>query len=120
MASKREFKKAVESLGAGLCQEMMTAYYNIDNVDRNVVAAAIEKVLAAVSKAKDNSNVYFDKGHKAFDSHMAYSKAKEEFFKSLFNKIDSEFASELNAALKMFNSALPAEVKEQNKEAVAE
>ena len=45
-----------------------------------------------------------------------YAKAKKAFFRSLFNKIDTEFEEETNAALKLFNEALPAEEKARNKE----
>lgn len=119
MANKRNFKKDVEAVGAELCEEMMATYYNVENADRDAIAKSIEKVLFAVTKAKDNSNVYFDRGHKAFESIEDYTKAKKNFFKTLFDKIHEDFASEINEALKIFNSALPSEIKEQNKAAVA-
>lgn len=118
MANKRDFKKSVDAIGAAVCNEMMTAYYNIENVDKDAIASAIEKVLASVMKAKDNSNIFFDKGIKAFPDHKEYARAKSAFFKALFNKIHNEFGEELNSALREFNNAIPAEVKEANKELV--
>lgn len=120
MANKRDFKKSVEALGASICTEMMTAYYNVQGVDRNAVAESIEDVLAATEKAKDNANVIFDKGVRAFPSISEYSKAKKTFFKALFEKIHAEYATEVEAALKKFNAAIPEDVKKTNKEVAAE
>ena len=53
---KRDFKKSVDAIGGAVYNEMMIAYYNIDGADKNAIAASIEKVLAAVAKAKDNAN----------------------------------------------------------------
>ncbi len=117
MANKREFKKYVDALGSSVCEEMMTSYYNVEGADKKKIAAAIEKVLAAIGKAKDNANVYFDRGVRAFEDHKAYSKAKQTFFKNLFNKITTEFGEDINLALKDFNAALPASAKAANKEA---
>ncbi len=119
MANKREFKKDVEALGATICEEMMATYYNVENVDRDEIAKSIEKVLFAITQAKDNANVSFDRGVKAFGSKEEYSKAKTKFFKSLFIKINEELAEKLNDALAVFNKALPEEIKQQNKEAAA-
>lgn len=120
MANKREFKKYVEAVGASACEAMMSTYYNVDGVDKKAVSDAIEKALAAVVSARSKANVFFDKGHKAFESAAAYSKAKEDFFKKLFAKINDDFAADLDAALKIFNAAIPQNVKEEQKKAVAE
>lgn len=119
MANKREFKKYADSLGASIIDEMVSAYYNVQGADKEKISEAIEKTLGAIGKAKNNANVYFDKGVKAFDSVEDYSKAKKEFFKALFNKIETEFGEDINAALKLFNSALPEEEKAKNKEVAA-
>lgn len=116
MANKREFKKYVEAVGASVCEEMMLAYYNVEGVDKDLIAKAIEKTLGAVARAKNNANVFFDRGARGFEDRKAYCKAKENFFKALFNKIETEFNTQINEALKDFNEALPAEVKAANKE----
>ena len=115
MANKREFKKLVDSLGSSVIDEMVSSYYNVKGADRDEIAKAIELTLGAVGKAKSNSNICFDRGERAFDTKAEYSKAKKAFFEALFNKIETEFNEEINAALKVFNAALPAEEKERNK-----
>lgn len=120
MANKREFKKYVDALGASIIDEMISTYYNVENADRDKIAEAMEATLGAIGKAKNNANVFFDKGEKAFENAEEYSKAKKAFFKALFDKINTEFSEEINAALKIFNAALPAEEKARNKAAAAE
>lgn len=120
MANKRNFKKFADCLGASVVDEMVSAYYNVKGADKEKISEAIELTLGAIGKAKNNSNVFFDKGVKAFGSIEEYSKAKKSFFKALFAKIEQEFNDDINAALKVFNSALPEEEKARNKKAAAE
>lgn len=119
MANKQEYKKYVEAVGASACEAMMATYYNVDGVDKNEIANAIEKVLCAVAAARSKANVTFDKGPKAYEDLKSYSKAKTAFYKQLFTKISDDFTQDLDAALKQFNSAIPQNIKEDNKKAVA-
>lgn len=115
MANKREFKKYVDELGATVIDEMVHAYRNVNGVDQNKMAEAMEKLLGAIGAAKSNSNITFDRGEGAFENKGAYSKAKKEFFVALFSKIETEFSEEVNQALKLFTEALPEEERERNK-----
>lgn len=117
MANKRTFKKCVQAVGASAYEAMMTSYYNVEGADKESIIKAVEKLAGAVATARSNSNVFFDKGHKAFGSMQEYSKAKSDFFKKLFAKINDDFAKELDESLKIFNAAIPAQSKELNKEA---
>lgn len=113
--NKRDFKKYVESVGNSACASMVDVYETTENVDKVKVADAIEKVISAVAAAKTNADVTFDKGVKAFDNIVEYSKAKKTFFKQLFAKIYEDFYKELEDAVKDFNAAIPESVKEENK-----
>ena len=113
--NKREFKKAIDAVGASIIDEMMIAYYNVKDADKDAIANSASTVLGAIETAKDNANVYFDKGVKAFENKGEYEKAKKAFFKALFNKIHNEFSEQIDQAVKTFNNAIPQEVKEQNK-----
>lgn len=116
MANKRDYKKYVEALSAAMIDEMIAAYYNVKGADQDKIAKAMETVMGAMAKARNNSNVYFSRGASGFADMKEFAKAKRAFFRSLFNKIDTEFEEETNAALKLFNEALPAEEKARNKE----
>lgn len=107
MTNKREFKKFVDAVGGSVCQEMMTAFHTVEGADRDAISKAIEQVLGAVGAAKSHANIFFDKGAKAFSSSKEYARAKEQFFRALFNKITDDFSQEINSALKTFNAALP-------------
>lgn len=117
MANKRDFKKYVEAVGGTICDEMMLSLYTIEGIDETKVQEAVTKVLTAVGNATSNSNVFFDKGHKAFASEKEYSQAKKLFFRSLFKKVNTDFKNEVEEALKEFNAAVPAEQKAKLKEA---
>lgn len=118
--NKREFKKYVDALGAAVINEMLSAYYNVEGVDQDKLSSAIETMLRAVGNAKLNANITFDKGLRAFGDAKEYGRAKRAFFVQLFDKIDTEFEESTNAALKLFNEALPADEKARNKEIAAE
>lgn len=113
--NKQQFKKAVEAVGASICDEMMSVYYNVVDADKDKISQAVAKVLGATAAAKSNANVYFDRGSKSFADLKEYNKAKSDFFKKLFNKIHEDFNSEISAALKLFNEAVPQSVKDANK-----
>lgn len=115
MANKREFKKYVEAVGASACDGMMEVYYTVGSAEKDIIAKAVEKVLCATAAATANANVFFDKGAKAFTDRKEYGKAKSDFFKKLFTKINADFTKELDEALKIFNGAIPQNVKDQNK-----
>lgn len=115
MANKREFKKNVEALGGELCENMMVTWYNVEGADKKAISNAIGKVLGGVEAARSHSNVFFDKGAKAFSNRHEYSKAKKAFFRQLFNKIIADYNQVINDALKEYNGALPQEVKDANK-----
>ena len=118
MANKRDFKKYVEALGSSACESMVDVYDNVENVDKDGIAKAIEKVLCAVAAAKSNADVTFDRGVKAFANLGEYSKAKKEFYRQLFTKVNEDFFSQIDEALKLFNESVPEEKKEENKAAV--
>ncbi len=116
MANKREFKKYVDALGASIISEIAIAYENVEGADKDGLQKAYTIILGAVYNTKNNANVFFDRGRKGFADVAEYSKAKKEFFRSLFNKIEKDFTDQVNEGLKIFNAALPASEKEANKE----
>ncbi len=119
MGNKRDFKKTIDAIGANVCNDMMVVYYNVDGVDKEAISNAIGKVLGAVGAAKSHANVFFDKGHRAFNDMKAYSQAKREFFRTLFKKINKDFTDEVNAALKEFNEAIPEDKRKATEQALA-
>ena len=118
MANKREFKKFVDQIGSSICASMVDICETVENVDKNKAANAVEQILSACAAAKSNADVTFDKGVKAFDNLRDYSKAKKDFYRQLFKKVEEDFYKEIDEALKEFNSGVPQDIKEENKTSV--
>lgn len=118
MGNKRIFKKSISSIGASICNEMMTGYYNIEGIDKDAVEKAIATILAAMENARISSNIFFDRGPRGFADVKEYSAEKKRFFRALFNKISSDFSASVDEALNIYNKAVPEEVKRQNKELI--
>ena len=115
MANKREFKKYVNAVCESIINDMMTAYYHVEEVDKTAVEAAVADILMATENAILKSGIKFDKTASAFDTEFAYHNAKRNFFKSLYRKINKEFSNNVNAAIKKFNAAIRASIKDANK-----
>lgn len=107
MVNKREFKKYVDAVGASVYNGMMEAYYSTDGADKEGVQKAVTRLLGAIGAAKSNANRFFDRGPKGFGDMKEYARAKRDFFRQLFAKINKDFSEEVNAALKEFNAAMP-------------
>lgn len=119
MANKRSFKKYVAYLTNNVCQDMMIQSCNNNQVNHELIDEAIIDVLKAGGDAVINSNVQFDKCKCAYDGNIrAYRADKAKFNRSLFKKINNDFLNAIENALKKFNSAIPQEIKDQNKSSI--
>ncbi|MCM1004809.1 MAG: hypothetical protein NC402_00750 [Prevotella sp.] len=114
MANKREFKKYVSEVANSVCSYMMDVLAFVPGVNEEEIHKAVITVLTASETAIVKTNVKFDKGHKAFPA-GGYSKARRAFFNTVYAKTQKEFNEAIEAAVKIFNAAVPAEIKEQNK-----
>ena len=115
MANKREFKKYVNAVCESIINDMMTAYYHVEEVDKTAVEAAVADILMATENAILKSGIKFDKTASAFDTEFAYHNAKRNFFKSLYRKINKESTHNVTAAIKKYTAAIPASLKDANK-----
>lgn len=115
MYNKREFKKYISSVSQDICSYMMDVCVFVPGINEEEIHMAIITVLTAAESAVLKSNVKFDKSPKAFPA-GGYAKARRAFYKSVFKKANEEFKQAVESAVKMFNTATPAEVREQNKQ----
>lgn len=115
MANKREFKKYVTAVSQDIITTMMTVCYSTDGVNHDIVDKAVATILVAGENAICKSNVKFDKTEGASEDAHAFHKAKRNFYRSLFKKVNKEFTDAINEAVKQFNAALPESVKAANK-----
>lgn len=113
MSNKREFKKRIDAVSTSAASYMMDVCILVDGVNEEEITKAVTLVLTAAETAILKSNVKFDKTPKAFPA-GGYAKARRVFYKQLYAAINKEFDDALNSAVKIFNSAIPAEVKQEN------
>lgn len=114
MANKREFKKYISAVSTSICEYMMDVCTFVPEVNEEEINKAIIAVLTAGEAAVIKANVRYDKSESAFPE-GGYAKARRSFYKALYGKAGKEFNEAIKAAVKIFNAAVPAEVKEQNK-----
>lgn len=115
MANKREFKNYVRTVSTSLVNDMMTTSCTVGKADTDTIDKAIIRILRAGESTVIKAGIKFDKTAKAFADSRQYRTERAKFYHNLFAKINSEFAKEVNAAIKEFNTAFPAEVKVEMK-----
>lgn len=106
--NKREYKKAISSLGTGMCVEIFNIGATTKGADANKFQEAISMIWNATEQTKAKANIFFNKGRRDFETAQDYNRAKHAFFKALFNRLNAEFEAQLDEALKLVNSATPA------------
>lgn len=97
----------------------MSAYYNVESVDKAEVEKAMGMVLGAVGVARANSMSRSIKVPRLLKI-MLNMPRQNKLFQKLFAKISEDFMAELEAALKIFNAAVPQVAKDVNKRVSAE
>lgn len=116
MANKREFKKYIRAVGSALINDMMTAYYAFNKVEKDAIDKAIITILEACEEAVLRSNVKFDKTQTAYDTPRHYNTGKAAFYNEVYAKINADFSKSINEAIKEFNTAFPEDIKKELKE----
>lgn len=101
-----------------MAESMMLIAYNNEGVDLDKVDEAVARLLAGANSVIDRSNTFFGRKFRDFESREARDAERKAFFADLFRGLKADFTSEMNEALKIFNSALPESLREQNKNLV--
>jgi hypothetical protein len=107
-------------VSSALVEDMMILACQVADADREKIDEAAIAVLKAEEGSLIKINVKFDKTAKGFASKVEYNKAKNKFYKELFAKVNDEFGASINEAIKKFNEAMPAELREELKNQIAE
>lgn len=109
--NKREYKKAVSSLGAGMCVEIFNIGTTTKDADTAVMRSCMDKVWNAMLTARHEANDTFGKKERDFETRGEYLRARKAFNKQLFKDLNERFAQTLKEALSEFNAALPKTAK---------
>lgn len=105
--NKREYKKAVQALGASLCVEIFTIGNAAKDMNPELVQECMNNVYCGMTKAKRGANTIFPKREKDFATKGEYLKAKRDFFRNLYVDLSAEYSAVIDTTLKGFNAALP-------------
>lgn len=105
--NKRQFKKAITSLGSGIVAEMFNLVAASKGADRVSADESLSQIWNAMEEAKRKANVTFGKKARDFESTEAYLKAKHEYLKNAYKEISKQFSLELDEGVKKFNQAMP-------------
>lgn len=105
--NKREYKKAIETLGSTLCLEIFQIGTITLNADAAKIEDAMNMIWNAMVKAKHSANHYFGKKVRDFENRAEYNRARHAFYKDLFSRLSNEFETVTAEALKLVNEAVP-------------
>lgn len=105
--NKREYKKAIESIGSALCVEMFEIGAVTVKADPAKIETAMNMVWNAMVTAKHGANTWFAQKERDFENRQAYRKAKAAYNKALFTKLSADFDGVIDEALKIVNEAMP-------------
>ena len=120
MATKRQLKKMVRNTCGALAAEIIFARAAFPQIDRKEVHDIIAEIAALQSDTLVKVGITFDKAPRDFEDGSLYKKARRDYFRKAFDSLMDSFDAGVEAVLKKMNAALPAEVRAQIKDAVAE
>lgn len=119
MANKRQLKKYIRYVSGDIASEILVASAFDSRIDRAKVEEIIRAIAKAQTQALDHCSFSFDRAVKDFETPAAYRKARHAYNKMAFDKVGTEFRQAVEAIVKEMNEALPQQVKDENKKALA-
>lgn len=105
--NKRQYKKAIDALGTGMCVEIFNIGVSTKGADSAKINEAINIVWSAMDATKHGANLFFPRKEREFDDRAAYNRARNEFYRAAFARLNSEFETQIDEALKLVNAAAP-------------
>lgn len=113
--NKRQLKKQVRGLSAGLACDIAIASEYITDMNPDKIVEMIRNTARAQQKAIKCASAVFDKTPRDFESRAAYNKARRAYFHKLFDKLSAELNAHADAVVDELNSFLTPEDRETNK-----
>ena len=103
--NKREYKKAIEALGTAMCVEIFNIGVTTKGADAAKINEAINIVWGAMDDTKRGANLYFPKKEREFADRAAYNRERNQYYRAAFERLNSEFETQVDEALKLVNAA---------------
>lgn len=112
MANVREFKKRISLICEELATDALIAQTLFpDKIDESRINAIINEIAALQDDTIVLTNFSFDKGRKQFENEKAYRRARHEYFKTAYKKLEKDFVERANEIIKQLNEAVPTEAR---------
>ena len=93
--NKRQYKKAIDALGTGMCVEIFNIGVSTKGADSAKINEAINIVWSAMDATKHGANLIFPRKESEIDDRAAFA------------RLNSEFETLIDEALKLVNAATP-------------
>lgn len=120
MAKKRDLKKYIRNTCGSLAGEILLARAAFPIIERKTVHDIINDIAVLQSSTLAKVSVSFAKTPKEYLDKAAYRKERNQYYTKAYDSLIDEFDNGVLEIVKKMNAALPAEVRDAIKEAVAE
>lgn len=116
MANKRQLKKHIRYVCGDLAAEIMIASHALKGFDRDEVSRIVGRIASLQVSSLRHCSFNFDKASRDFESPAAYRRERSAYNRKAFARLRSEFRENVLSIVKDMNAAMPAEVREANKD----
>lgn len=120
MAKKRDLKKYIRNTCGALAGEICFARCAFPVIDRKTVYDILVEIAALQGKTISKVSVSFAKTPSDYLEKEVYKKERTAYYAKAYKSLLDEFDASVLEIVKKMNAALPAEVREKIKEAIAE
>lgn len=117
MGNKRDLKKYVRLMCGDIAAEALIAGTFVEGVDMKAMHEVVQKVANLQENTLAAISLSYDKLPSDFSSMREYHKARSSYYHKAFTSLKIKFLEKVKEIVAEMNSALPATVKEANKEA---
>lgn len=115
MANKRDLKKEIRYVCGDIAAECLIAKNFVKGTDKEKMNEVIGKIADLQISAIAAVSFSFDKLPHDFENGKAYHKARYTYFRKAYTSLRDKFYTKVNELVKEMNSAIPQEVKDNNR-----
>ena len=117
MSSIRKTKKQVRYACGDVAAELLIAAHAIKDFNKEDAYKIIEDIASLQIDTLSKCKFAYDKVQADFEDKAAYRKARHQYYKAAFKKLNDEYAKHLQEIVDKMNATMPKSVKEAAKKA---
>ena len=112
MSNIRNFKKNIYTICGDIAADaLLAAYIFPKEVKKEAIDNIINELAALQEDTVALAAISFDRNEKSFENRAEYRKARHQYFKTAFNKLEKEFLDRAMEIVKQLNDAVPHDVR---------